>query len=62
MLKHTDGQVKGEEEVKDVRDHRWCSHQEVVRFELERVHEPVSQMEVQCGWQVRTRVHREDAI
>lgn len=47
MLKHTDEQVEGEEEVKDLRDHRWCSHQEVVRFELERMHEPVSQMKVQ---------------
>lgn len=41
MLKHTDKQVKGEEEVSDLRD------QEAVRFELERMHEPVSQMEVQ---------------
>lgn len=32
MLKHTDEQVKGEEQVKDLSDHRWCSLQ-VVRFE-----------------------------
>lgn len=33
MLKHTDEQVKEEEQVKGLRSHRWCSLQEVVRFE-----------------------------
>lgn len=50
--------MKGEGEVKDLRGHRWCSHQEG-RLELERIHEPISQRKVQHRWQVGSQVHRE---